>query len=406
VRGPHHMLDQMAKRYQCAKCCDRSRLAVRWYQGEYDLYCGVCGNRTDFREVQTLTQAWRQDPDSIPYFIAAIFERKYGGRRMSDQELVKGPEQQMLTRIESRGWATGMTLPDKLALADLARRYRLDPFMGELIWYEGSPYITFQGNLRNANRTPGWEGIELRPMTPEEVQGYGIHAPYVWICKVWKKGMRVPAVGIGTADPEKPHRSRLDESGKKWIKGNPIERDKPWAMARVRAGNAALRLYFPHGLPMRTADDEGILVDPETGEIIEGEYSVVQSEAKGAAPTEEPEPPPEPTAEATGEGDQTVEDLWGSLTREPDRPDAAEEPDRKAEARRQIHDLLTEMGGTENADFERYFHNTEGVDWAKASYARLNHFAHHLADVKADRAEKARGGTQSNGREATDHAAA
>ena len=59
--------------------------------------------------------------------------------------------------------------PDQLALlAQVALAYRLDPLMGELIPYQGKPYITIKGRRRLDDHAGNVVGIAHRPPTDEE----------------------------------------------------------------------------------------------------------------------------------------------------------------------------------------------------------------------------------------------
>lgn len=398
LRGTREEVAQLAAyalRAECANCRDKSQLVLRWFQGKYEVWCPVCLNRADFRERKSLTQMWREDPGSVPITVANRLRDKHGGERMTETALAKADERAIAARLDACRWATTMTLPQKAMVAQLAITYQLDPFMGELVWYEGAPLITFVGNLRIATRSGTWEDIELRPMTADEREEWGIKQPVAWICKVWKRGMRSPAIGIGTADPERPHRSKWDEKTKRYEGGNFIEREKPWAMARVRAGNAGLKMYFPHGLPIKSAGDEGIDVDTDTGQMYHNSPQpdalpfIIDAEAR-AIPDE-----------AVAEADPWVTDIpyHGPPASEPipaeaSKPQSAEAPQEpkkltpKEEAIERVNNLVGTLGRTLDDPFRAYFRQIEGVAWAEATVKQLDHFAHHLANLVLARDEK------------------
>lgn len=193
---------------------------------------------------------------------------------MTSTELAKLDEQSLIRRMEQARWTAALAPQDRRALAEIGALYGLDPIMSELILYEGKPYITLAGMIRKAHDAKGFEGVEDRPMTEDERKAYGIKQPVAWIAKVYRRGFRVPTVGTGGADPVNPLRSNA-AAGKP---GNPIERENPQIMARSRAIRQALRLAFPHSLPfaeLPSAEERGI--DLETGEILEGQVTVVET---------------------------------------------------------------------------------------------------------------------------------
>lgn len=293
----------VAYTHECPDCLDTSRLAVRWNGTAEEIICHRCGRRDGFRAVESLTAQWRRAPESIPVQIADKLERKYGMTPMSGQELALANESTMLARIKTARWLKNVSAEDQASLAQLSNLYGFDPLMQELIIYEGKPYITVAGLIRMAHRQKLFAGVEDRPMTEGERKQYGYAAPLCWIAKVYRKDWHVPAVGTGKADPEKPFRNNM------------IEKDHPEWMARSRALRQALKLAFPHFLPfeqMDSAEERGI--DPETGEIIEGQVFEVPGivhDGEGiphfAEPTpangraEQPKAAPQPAAKPTGQ---------------------------------------------------------------------------------------------------------
>jgi hypothetical protein len=147
-------------------------------------------------------------------------------------------------------------------LARLALTYGLDPFLGELIIYQGKLYLTIDGRERIANDHPQFDGLEIRPSTAEERTAFRLgEDEHLWICHVWRKDRRVPNVGYGRAG------GRSDR--------NPVSRDYPQEMAQKRAKHRALRDAFSIALP--DADElgagpprsSGRVIDADTGELEE-----------------------------------------------------------------------------------------------------------------------------------------
>ncbi|RJQ44387.1 MAG: hypothetical protein C4534_06565 [Gaiellales bacterium] len=374
---PYEEAQKLKKRMECKSCEDKSRLDVRFLKGSFDLWCPLCGNNTEFREQKSLTQMWRENPDSVPLTVANKLEKKYGGSRMSDTALVKADEKALMERIQVCQWAKDMNAVEKRALAQLAIEYQLDPLMGELVWYQGKPLIGLDGHIRIAGREITFEGIDARPMTEDERMGYGLEKePYTWICFVYKRGMRAPATGVGTANPEKPHRSKPDGNGK-WQGGNPVERERPWSMARARAINSALRLYFPHKIPGAVdAVEAGVMV--ENDRIIDGTFREVKEQRT------------EPPADLFG----PEEEEWpqdGTLSGDPPPSGPVEDlPFRspREELEERIESLVSDLGRTMDEEFYNYFKTVEGMDYKKATDDKLNHFANHVADLLIAKTDK------------------
>ena len=179
-----------------------------------------------------------------------------------DNQIVPMSQAVMLKRMAGARWLNQLSREDKTALAELSIRYNLDPVMGELTVYEGRPFISVSGYSRLAHQQPTFAGLEDRPMSQDERDAYGIRQPIGWITRVYRRGWRVPAVGTGAADPDRPFRN------------NPVERERPQWMARSRAIRQALKLAYPHALPFaqfESAEEQGRYVDTTTGEVIEGE---------------------------------------------------------------------------------------------------------------------------------------
>ncbi len=269
---------QLAGSHDCPDCRHRSVLVVRWFQGAYQAWCPRCRRSDGFLRRKSLTQQWKENPESVPLYTANALERKFGGTPLTSTALANMDEKSLMQRMEGARWLSQVSAQDRRSLAQLAIEYQLDPLMGELIIYEGKPYITIGGMIRTAHRSPQFAGLEDRPMSQDERAAYGMKKPVCWIAKAYRADWKVPAVGTGQADPERPFRN------------NPTERENPQWMARSRAIRQALRLAFPHSVPfqMEAAEDRGIRVDLETGEITTPEPE--RPALAVVAPPAEPEP--------------------------------------------------------------------------------------------------------------------
>lgn len=104
--------------------------------------------------------------------------------------------------------------------------------LGELMIYQGKPYITIAGRIRIAHTGGLLAGIQPRPATALEYRSYGASNDEVlWVCDVYRHGSPHAFRGWGVAN-------RVNDR-------NPVARQFPREMARKRAKYDALALAFP-----------------------------------------------------------------------------------------------------------------------------------------------------------------
>lgn len=104
--------------------------------------------------------------------------------------------------------------------------------LGELMLYQGKPYVTLAGYRRIAHETGMLGGIEPRPATQMERTQYGAGEDEVlWTARVFKKGAGRAFLGWGVAGGARDK--------------NPVSKQYPREMARKRAIYDGLRLAFP-----------------------------------------------------------------------------------------------------------------------------------------------------------------
>lgn len=104
--------------------------------------------------------------------------------------------------------------------------------LGELMLYQGKPYVTLAGYRRIAHETGLLSGIEPRPATHMERVQYGAGDDEVlWSARVFKKGAGRAFLGWGVAGGARDR--------------NPVSKQYPREMARKRAIYDGLRLAFP-----------------------------------------------------------------------------------------------------------------------------------------------------------------
>ncbi len=390
---------KMAKTHECSTCGYKSSLVVRFYQGQFDLYCPICKNGEHFAKKKSITQMWREDPGSVPLTIANKLEKKYGGSPMTSTEIMTADERTLLQRMEGCRWSKDMQPAERRMFAGLAIRYGLDPLMGHLVWYEGKPLVALDGHINIANRNPKFKGVDARPMTAEEKTAYGLeNEPYAWICYAFKEGMQAPSIGTGTANPNKPYRSKLDPRTGEWIGGNIVERERPWSMARARSINQALRVYFPLDIPgVGYAEDAGITVDGK-GNIIDGSFRVVPEDAPQAPQAEVTEAATSANSAADpGKPASDDEPLFAPVDEHVNQPDPPLfAPTAREETIKRIDDLCYKLSRSRDESFMVYFQKFTNVEWDKATDDQLDHFLSHMTDVyeegKQKKREKAKSG--------------
>lgn len=123
-----------------------------------------------------------------------------------------------------------------IEVARIALAYELDPFLGELIPYQGRPYITIDGRIRLADRHPGYDGYDLDPATDAERKALGAHdSESVWKCTVYRKDRSRPTVAYGRAGGD--------------AEANPVAKRWTAEIGQKRAIHRALRAAFPVPIP-------------------------------------------------------------------------------------------------------------------------------------------------------------
>jgi len=138
------------------------------------------------------------------------------------------------------------------ALAIVGEHYQLDPALGQVLILGSKVYISKDGYLAIAQRNPNFEGLQTRPMTDaERKDAKAASDEHCWVCAVYRKGWRVPAVAWGSASERTIQMKTIV----------PYARE----MAEGRAIRRALKLAF--GLDLPDAD-QPIVVDGSTGEVI------------------------------------------------------------------------------------------------------------------------------------------
>lgn len=164
--------------------------------------------------------------------------------------------------------------------------------LGEIMLYQGKPYITIDGRIRIAHSSALLNGIDPAPASSMERTRYIVKdGEHLWKCLVWKKGSLRPFVGWGHV--------RLNDR-------NPVSKTHPQEMAKKRAKYDALRLAFPpkeeitplHEQYIQEAEDEvkargigplasGDPYDDPDDDTVLGEEIAVNGTTTGAPSTDE-----------------------------------------------------------------------------------------------------------------------
>lgn len=177
---------------------------------------------------------------------------------METTALQKLDEKAMLERVNKAKWPADLKPEDKQIIVKVATEYGLDPLFGELMVYQGRPYVTIDARRRKAQETHLLDGVSSRPATAEERTARQVpEGDYLFYCEVWVKGASHPFIGWGQV--------RKSET-----KGNehlPIVKD-PMFMAEKRSEAQALRRAFHIPLPSAEEIIEGEFIDvtpPKSG---------------------------------------------------------------------------------------------------------------------------------------------
>lgn len=113
----------------------------------------------------------------------------------------------------------------------LAAKLGLRAELGELMIYQGKPYITIDGRLRLAHESGLLVGMEPRPATTSERQHFrAAENEHLWICDVYRRGANRPFKGWGCVGPNDR---------------NPVAKSHPRELAKKRAKYDGLRMAFP-----------------------------------------------------------------------------------------------------------------------------------------------------------------
>lgn len=158
-------------------------------------------------------------------------------------------------------------------MARVASELALDILRGEVIWYQGRPYVTIKGLIRLLNHHPQFDNYELDPASEELRKSMRVarEEEQVWVCHLWRKDRTRPSVGYGRATPEDTFvgygRIKKEEAPDQ---ERPFRAPAVVEMAQERAIRHAAQGAFAwesmSTLEAPASEDHG-RVDPENGDV-------------------------------------------------------------------------------------------------------------------------------------------
>lgn len=179
--------------------------------------------------------------------------------------------------------------------------------LGELMLYQGKPYITIAGRVRIAHQSGLLAGLQPRPATSVERLQFGASEDeVVWVCDAYRVGAPRGFRGWGVVNVKTDR--------------NPVAKQFPREMAKKRAKYDALALAFPPDESMGALHEKYIaqaedmareqmasgaraMLQPEEMPDIEAEEVAALSEDEGQEHGHDPEHPQLNESEETfGEG--------------------------------------------------------------------------------------------------------
>ena len=321
---PKPEADNLAKTHRCGEC--GGRLSVAW-GGTWGLsqYVLRCLNVQDPTCLEHQTIKRGRDSRKL-YNVETKTWEEYDimTQRPIDQETalaLPSTRDGMLARVEAAfkssmfpGRELAPALKDVIVVVAMA--YRLDPLMGEIMPYQGRPYITIAGRRRLDNHAGHRPSIRFRPLNREELDYYTLFEvlnanDFAVVCILEEAGQVVEGFGRVLASERK-----ADRQGSSHL---PLVQ-RTLEMAQKRAERRAREMaYGPVPIPMELS---GVQVLQE-GDVVEGEIM------RDFGPTEAAEPPSDaevpPTSPGTGEAPQPP--LQAQSEASSDGADSPERPD-------------------------------------------------------------------------------
>lgn len=186
------------------------------------------------------------------------------GEAMNDRQMVVSQPKALMTEQEAKRFMDlsrmSLTAEQREIAMSLMVVTGLRPDLGEIMVYEGKPYVTADGFRKVLNRSGKFDGMPEPPhyLTRDEKEAQGFEPDDIVVRVALKrKGQAHPVYALGKANKNKPHR------------GNQVEKLHPQIMAETRAFRRAARSGFQDVL-----SGFGLDYDPE-----EDAYESLQPDA-------------------------------------------------------------------------------------------------------------------------------
>jgi len=191
---------------------------------------------------------------------------------MTVREMALASNTAKLLQRQGPAWIKDASPPQIEAFTRVATFLGLNPIIGEIYLMHGAVYVSMAGRLKLAQRTGEFDGIsEPRMLTPEQQQVYGVNdGDIARLVEVWRKGRRMPAVGVGIIRKGELEQARSGRRGPDGLPFSPIGR-MPEYMAAKRAQVAGLRQAFPD-LDVAVVDLEERGVRGYVATTVDGEF--------------------------------------------------------------------------------------------------------------------------------------
>ena len=237
----------------CARC-SFGHLAVAWVQGAWRVRCGNCGPGPPlaydpylvarYQRGDILTAVQQQNAERILDRIArrVIVTNKTTALVPEEARkmiLMQADDNSTVLQLQAK-WPRDLRDPvAAMQLILLAKHYGLSPFMGEIVPYQGTPYIPIKGLVRKASDSGRAHGLSTRAATPQERRDQRADdEDDVWTASFWLDN---PAnVSTGWGKVTKAERDAQKEGDKGLYYVNPVLRAKPAEMAESRAVHDAM----------------------------------------------------------------------------------------------------------------------------------------------------------------------
>lgn len=292
---------KFARNHICGNC---GAELTEWHNGqEWGIACVRDKGHTAIAKRKSLSQFYKEGY-ALPVHMARNIEKRLGGKRMESTALTTMSEIKMMERIDKARFPQQMTPQDKKVLALVAISYGFDPLMGEVMLYQGRPYVSIDGRLRKAQETNELDGVQTRPATKLERDAWGIpEGDLFFHADIYRKKCVHNFEGWGRVtkiEIERAIKQAENNNKDPWFL--PLIKD-PQGIAEKRALAKGLRRAFHIPLPsvedIGSSEDEAptitvseIPVNRQTGEVLEGTIEPPKSEAPAPAPTSVPQGQP------------------------------------------------------------------------------------------------------------------